>query len=77
MVLPSDWFGPRSFQTTSFGDTCAGPIVVSTLPYQTVDNTSNYLDTNDLAQPLACSGTATNYMAGNDVFYSFTPAYNR
>jgi gliding motility-associated-like protein len=71
----SDWFGPRSFQTASFGDTCAGPIVVSTLPYQTVDNTSNYLDSNDIQQPLACSGTATNYMAGNDVFYSFTPTF--
>ena len=70
----SDWFGPRSFQTTSFGDTCAGPIVVGALPYQTVDNTANYIDSNDVAQPLACSGSATNYMAGNDVFYSFTPA---
>ena len=79
----SDWFGPRSFQTASFGDTCAGPIVVGnvvgstfvpgSLPYQTVDNTANYLDTNDVTQPLACSGTATNFMAGNDVFYSFTP----
>jgi gliding motility-associated-like protein len=71
----SDWFGPRSFQTSSFGDTCAGPIVVGALPYQTVDNTVNYLDTNDLAQPVACSGTATNYMTGNDVFYSFTPTF--
>jgi len=71
----SDWFGPRSFQTASLGDTCAGPIVVGALPYQTVDNTVNYADTNDIAQPLACSGSATNYMAGNDVFYSFTPTF--
>ncbi|OGS69559.1 MAG: hypothetical protein A3G95_01255 [Flavobacteria bacterium RIFCSPLOWO2_12_FULL_31_7] len=71
--FPSDWFGPRNFQTASFGDTCAGPIVVGALPYQTIDNTANYLDTNDVAQPLACSSTATNYMAGNDVFYAFTP----
>lgn len=71
--FPSDWFGPRNFQTASFGDTCAGPIVVGALPYQTIDNTANYLDTNDVAQPLACSGSATNYMAGNDVFYTFTP----
>jgi hypothetical protein len=71
----SDWFGPRSFQTASFGDTCAGPIVVGPLPYQTVDNTANYLDLFDTAQPLACSGSATNYMAGNDVFYSYTATF--
>jgi hypothetical protein len=71
----SDWFGPKSFQTASFGDTCAGPIVVGPLPYQTVDNTANYLDLFDTAQPLTCSGTATNYMAGNDVFYSYTATF--
>ena len=71
----SDWFGPRSFQTASFGDTCGGPIVVGTLPYQTVDNTANYLDTNDITQPVACSGSVTNFMAGNDVFYTFTPTF--
>jgi gliding motility-associated-like protein len=74
-AFPSDWFGPRSFQTASFGDTCSGPIVVGALPYQTVDNTANYLDLFDTAQPLACSGTATNYMAGNDVFYSYTATF--
>ena len=71
----SDWFGPRSFQTSSFGDTCAGPITVGPLPYSHTDNTANYLDTNDLQPPLACTGSATNYMAGNDVFYAFTPNF--
>ena len=72
----SDWFGPRSFQTVCFGETCGGPIVIPpALPYQTTDNTANYADTNDIAQPLACSGTATNYMAGNDVFYTYTPTF--
>jgi gliding motility-associated-like protein len=71
----SDWFGPRSFQTASLGDTCAGPIVVGTLPYQTVDDTANYLDLFDTTQPLACSGSAANYMAGNDVFYSYTATF--
>ena len=70
----SEWFGPINFETASLGDTCAGPIVVGALPYDDTSNTSNYADTNDIAQPLACSGSATNYMAGNDVFYSFTPA---
>ena len=87
----SDWFGPINFQTASFGDTCAGPIIVGNnvtagtppvttfvpglLPYVTSDNTANYTDSNDVAQPLTCSGTATNYMAGNDAFYSFTPSF--
>jgi hypothetical protein len=71
----SDWFVPSSFQTASFGDTCSGPIVVGTLPYQTVDNTANYLDLFDTAQPLSCSGSAINYMAGNDVFYSYTATF--
>ncbi|NHF70662.1 hypothetical protein G6N05_11125, partial [Flavobacterium sp. F372] len=88
----SDWFGPKGFQTASFGDTCGGPIIVGNnvtagippvttfvsglLPYQVTDNTINYTDSNDLPQPLACSGSATNYMQGNDVFYSFTPIAN-
>ncbi|WP_415831502.1 choice-of-anchor L domain-containing protein, partial [Flavobacterium terrigena] len=86
---PSDWFGPRSFQTASFGDTCAGPIIVGgltdpldpatfvpgLLPYATNDNTANYIDSNDIQQPLTCSGSALNFMQGNDVFYSFTPTF--
>ena len=72
----SDPFGPKSFQTASYGDTCAGPIVIPpTLPYQTTDNTANYIDSNDIQQPLTCSGTATNYMSGNDVFYTYTPTF--
>ncbi|SEQ17793.1 choice-of-anchor J domain-containing protein, partial [Flavobacterium urocaniciphilum] len=72
----SDWFGPRSFQTSSYGDTCAGPIVIPpALPYTTTDNTANYLDLTDTQPPLACTGSATNYMVGNDVFYSFTPSF--
>lgn len=45
------------------GFTCANPIGI-TLPYSATDSTANYGDTLD----------ATWYMAGNDVFYSFTPA---
>jgi gliding motility-associated-like protein len=69
----SQWVGPFAFSTSSPGLTCASPIVVTTLPYSTTDNTGNYGDTTDVAQPAACAGTATNYMTGNDVFYSFTP----
>jgi gliding motility-associated-like protein len=69
----SNWVGPYSFTTATPGLTCAGPITISTIPYSTNDNTANYGDTYDTAQPTACAGTATNYMTGNDVFYSYTP----
>jgi len=72
----SIWVGPFPFSTTSPGLTCAAPIVIGALPYSTTDNTSNYGDTTDVAQPAACAGTATNYMTGNDVFYSYTPTAN-
>jgi len=71
------WVGPFSFSTTSPGFSCAAPIVISTLPYNTTDNTSNYGD----AAPLegtpggaAGCGSANNYLNGNDVVYSYTAA---
>ena len=70
----SNWVGPFNFSTSSPGLSCTAPIVITTLPYSTTDNTSNYGDTTDTTQPAACAGTATNYMTGNDVFYSYTPA---
>lgn len=69
----SVWVGPFNFSTTSPGFTCGAPIVIGSVPYSTTDNTGNYGDTTDVAQPAACAGTATNYMTGNDVFYSYTP----
>jgi uncharacterized repeat protein (TIGR01451 family) len=56
------------------GFTCANAIPITTLPFQTTDNTGNYGDTSDQSQPVSCAGTATNYMTGNDVFYQYTPA---
>ena len=55
------------------GFTCAEPILVTSLPYLTTDNTSNYADTYDVQQPQGCITTSGNYMGGNDVFYSYTP----
>ena len=75
--FPSDWSTTvGNFTTTVPGQACAAPIVVTTLPYSTTTNTSAFGDTNDIAQPLACSGSATNYMAGNDVFYTYTAPAN-
>jgi gliding motility-associated-like protein len=75
--FPSDWSATSgNFTTTIPGQVCAAPIVVGTLPYSTTSNTSLFGDTNDTIQPLTCSGSATNYMAGNDVFYTYTPTAN-
>ncbi|RAR72841.1 fibronectin type III domain-containing protein [Flavobacterium aciduliphilum] len=68
----SNWVGPFNFCTLTPGLTCNAPITISSLPYSTTDNTANYGDTYDTAQPTACTGSATNYMQGNDVFYSYT-----
>ena len=67
-----------SFGLSSFaqGLNCTNPIVINSLPYSTTDNTANYGDSTDIAQPSACAGTTANYMTGNDVFYSYTPTVN-
>jgi len=69
----SQWVGPFNFCTSSPGLTCTSAIPVTNLTYSTTDNTTNYANTYSTAQPTACAGTAVNYMAGNDVFYSYTP----
>ena len=70
----SVWVGPFNFTTVTPGLTCAtAAIIPPTLPYNTNDTTANYSDTTDVTQPAGCAGTATNYMTGNDVFYSYTP----
>ena len=52
------------------GDDCANPIVVSSLPYNTTDDTVNY--TNEFSNgDSACSSF---YMSGNDVVYTYTPS---
>jgi hypothetical protein len=68
------WVGPFAFSTTSPGFSCAAPIVITTLPYNTTDNTANYGDTNIEGTPggAAGCGSANNYLGGNDVVYSYT-----
>lgn len=72
----SDWIGPLNLCTFAFGSSCGEPIVISTLPYQTTDNTGNYA--NNLAGPqsASCISGGVNYQSGNDVFYSYTAAEN-
>jgi len=72
----SDWVGPYNFCTQQAGLNCAEPNIINgPLPYTTTDNTASYGDTYDTTQPTACIGNATNYMAGNDVFYSYTATF--
>ena len=70
----SEWVGPFNFSTSSPGLSCNAPITVTALPYSTTDNTSNYADNTD-TQPAGCV-TGTGYMAGNEVFYSYTAPAN-
>lgn len=59
------------------GNLCTDPIVITSLPYSTSDDTANYSDNYDppTTTPISCgSGTAGNYyLGGNDVVYSYTP----
>ncbi|AWI25436.1 DUF7619 domain-containing protein [Flavobacterium pallidum] len=69
------------FFTTAFsqvGNTCSDPIIITSLPYQASGNTGDYGDSFDTPQGTSCGAVpaATNYLAGNEVFYSYTPATN-
>ncbi|ALM47528.1 hypothetical protein AMR72_00620 [Flavobacterium psychrophilum] len=73
----SDWIGPVFFSTNRLGDTCSDPIVVSSLPYNIVDNTSNAKNYYS-GSPGANCGTSQwgSYLGGNDVIYKYTPIAN-
>ncbi len=73
-TLTSGWAGPFAFCTLPLGSVCNDPLVVPALPYQTAGNTLNFGDEIDTIQGTGC-GTPpgnTNYLAGNEVFYSYT-----
>jgi len=73
----SAWIGPKDFSTSSPGLSCTAPIQVPTpLLYTTTDTTANYADNNDVSQPAGCVAGNTNYMAGNEVYYSYTAPAN-
>ncbi|NBL64276.1 T9SS type A sorting domain-containing protein [Flavobacterium sp. NST-5] len=62
--------------TPPVGSVCQNPIVVSSLPYTTTDNTSAY--GNDYSYPLGglsgCAATSNYYLNGDDVVYAYTPS---
>jgi hypothetical protein len=55
------------------GTTCTDPILVTSIPYSTQDDTTNYLDLIDGAPGSSGCGTTGTYLNGNDVFYKITP----
>jgi gliding motility-associated-like protein len=69
----SDWTAPYFFTTAALGERCSDPIVMPGIPYSTNNNTSNSNDRTDVAQGTGCGAVpaTTNYMTGNEVFYSF------
>ncbi|TGD58728.1 fibronectin type III domain-containing protein [Flavobacterium humi] len=71
----SQWVGPYTFLTTPAGSICSSPIVIGGLPFSQSSNTNLYGDEVDTPQGAGCAGGATNYMAGAEVFYSYTPTF--
>ncbi|WMI68771.1 choice-of-anchor L domain-containing protein [Mangrovimonas sp. YM274] len=68
----SGWVGPLTYHISDEGEACSNPINVTTLPYTTADNTSEYLD--DYAgSPGADCSTTSSYLNGDDVVYAYTP----
>jgi len=70
----SDWADPTYFKTKALGESCAAPIVIPNIGYSVNGNTANSIDGTDVSQGTGCGAvpTGTNYMAGHDVFYTFT-----
>lgn len=67
----SEWVGPYTFETFREGDNCTFPKNV-TLPYiQNNQNTAGFNNTFTGIPGQNCGGWG-NYLAGNDVVYSFT-----
>jgi hypothetical protein len=56
------------------GGVCTDPIVVTSLPYNTTDDTANYQDDYDGSAGSNCGESASYYLNGDDVVYSYTPA---
>ncbi|MBO9692932.1 T9SS type A sorting domain-containing protein [Chryseobacterium sp.] len=60
------------------GTTCQNPIIITSLPYTTTDNTANYADNYDpsTSSSPSCSDTTMGnfFHTGNDVIYSYTAA---
>lgn len=54
------------------GNVCKNPIIISSLPYNTTDNTSNYADDYSGGQGSNCGSNTQFYLDGDDVVYKYT-----
>ncbi|MFT3794458.1 choice-of-anchor L domain-containing protein [Flavobacterium sp.] len=64
--------GPFNFITSPLGSTCEGPIEVTPLPYSDTGDTLQQGNNVDETTPGSNCGTTGEYLAGNDVVYSYT-----
>ncbi|MFN3943187.1 MAG: choice-of-anchor L domain-containing protein, partial [Flavobacterium sp.] len=73
----SNWAGPFSFQTAIPGNNCASAIQIPSLPYSTLGTTQG-LSSSVTGTPgtAASCGTSGAYLAGPDIFYTFTAPSN-
>ena len=64
-----------SFTTNAappLGNVCENPIIISSLPYNVTDNTSNYADDYSGGQGSNCGSNTQFYLDGDDVVYKYT-----
>lgn len=54
------------------GNVCENPIIISSLPYNSTDNTSNYADDYSGGQGTNCGSNTQFYLDGDDVVYKYT-----
>ncbi|MHA3789910.1 fibronectin type III domain-containing protein [Flavobacterium hauense] len=68
----SAWLGPVFFKARCLGETCAEPLVIPPGNQSVSGNTSAFADFYEGLSGTGCNSTG-NYLAGNDVVYSYTP----
>ncbi|MFN3909489.1 MAG: fibronectin type III domain-containing protein, partial [Flavobacterium sp.] len=70
----SAWAGPFSFQTAIPGNNCASAIPIPSLPYSTTGTTQGLTSSVSGTPGTSgtCGGVTGAYLAGPDIFYSFT-----
>ena len=65
-----------SWTQPNAGETCAAPIAVGALPYNTTDNTANYGDNYTDSPGATGCGSTNGYLTGDDVVYSYTATFS-
>lgn len=68
----SNWSTKKAFRISLLGEDCSTPILVSSLPYTTTDDTANYGDNPTIeGTPGTSCGATNSYLSGNDVVYKY------